>query len=72
MQSGLTTVVTLTKHRGLGKAEQEQLHTLPLYIPEPTDEWGSEEGQKKKTQDGKQQFAPFDFLYGGLFEYLLD
>ena len=53
MNNGLTTVVTLTKHRGLGKPDQEQLHTLPLYVPEVTDEWGSEEGQRKKTQTGE-------------------
>lgn len=33
-------VVTLTKHRGLSKPDDEQLHTLPMYCLEDTDEHG--------------------------------
>lgn len=45
-------VVSLTKHRALSKAEDEQLHVLPLYIMDETDEFGSKEGQEKKIHSG--------------------
>ena len=45
-------VVTLTKHRGWSKPEDEQLHVLPLYIMDNTDEHGSVDGQMKKVQAG--------------------
>lgn len=45
-------VVSLTKHRALSKPEDEQLHVLPLYIMDDTDEFGSKEGQEKKIRSG--------------------
>jgi len=45
-------VVSLTKHRTLSKPEDEQLHVLPLYIMDDTDEFGSKEGQEKKVRSG--------------------
>lgn len=45
-------VVTLTKHRGWTKPEDEQLHVLPLYVMDNTDEHGSIDGQMKKVQAG--------------------
>ena len=32
MYNGCTVVATLTKHRTLEKAEDEQYHVLPLYV----------------------------------------
>ena len=45
-------MVTLTKHRGLSKPQDEQLHVLPLYVMDNTDEFGSVEGQMLKAQNG--------------------
>ncbi|XP_057664950.1 methylcytosine dioxygenase TET isoform X1 [Diorhabda carinulata] len=52
MIDGLTVVVTLCKHRGLEKPPDEQLHVLPLYIPEDTDEFNSKENQERKVEIG--------------------
>ncbi|XP_018309963.1 tet methylcytosine dioxygenase-like isoform X2 [Mycetomoellerius zeteki] len=56
MNNGCTVVVTLTKHRTLSKPEDEQLHVLPLYIMDDTDEFGSKEGQEKKVRSGALEF----------------
>ncbi|XP_023209742.1 putative uncharacterized protein DDB_G0282133 [Centruroides sculpturatus] len=45
-------VVTLTKHQGWHKPDNEQLHVLPLYILDETDEFGSREGQNLKIKNG--------------------
>lgn len=52
MINGLTIVVTLTKQRGMPKPEDEQLHVLPMYIAEDTDEFGSAENQAEKIRTG--------------------
>lgn len=44
--------MTLTKHRGFDKPQEEQLHVLPLCVLDSTDEFGSEEGQKRKKRMG--------------------
>ncbi|XP_076073221.1 uncharacterized protein LOC143044881 isoform X3 [Mytilus galloprovincialis] len=52
MNNGSTVVVTLTKHRGLDKAEDEQLHVLPLYVMDMSDENGSADAQYEKVKTG--------------------
>ncbi|KAL7049374.1 hypothetical protein ACKWTF_003670 [Chironomus riparius] len=56
MQDGCTVQATLLKPRPYGMApEDEQLHVLPLYTMDGTDEFDSEEGQKKKHETGAVQ-----------------
>ncbi len=48
-------VLTLSKpeHREFGcKPDDEQLHVLPHYAPDETDETGSTDGQQKKVEEG--------------------
>ena len=55
VNGGCTVVVSLLKpeNRVFGqKPEDEQLHVLPHYSPDQTDEWGSFEGQMAKAQSG--------------------
>ncbi|XP_055620631.1 methylcytosine dioxygenase TET isoform X2 [Toxorhynchites rutilus septentrionalis] len=56
MQDGCTVQVTLLKPLPPGvKPDDEQLHILPLYTMDTTDEFDSEEGQKKKAETGAVQ-----------------
>ncbi|ELU00383.1 hypothetical protein CAPTEDRAFT_102094, partial [Capitella teleta] len=52
MNNGCTVVATLTKHRGLEKPEDEQLHVLPLCVLESKDEFGSVDNQFAKIRSG--------------------
>lgn len=55
MHNGCTAVVTLARHRGPARAEHEQLHVLPLYVLDNTDEFGSVDGQEDKVRNGALQ-----------------
>lgn len=52
MHNGCTAVVTLAKHRSLNRPPDEQLHVLPLYVLDTTDEFGSKDGQDEKIKSG--------------------
>lgn len=52
MNNGCTVVVSLTKHREITKSTDEQLHVLPLYVADDTDEYGSKEQQNEKMVIG--------------------
>ena len=56
MNGGCTVIVTLTKpeNRKLdGIPDDEQLHVLPHYAPDETDEFGCREGHMKKLETGE-------------------
>ena len=55
MEGGATIIVTLTKpenRENWRNPPDEQLHVLPHYMPDKTDEFGSQEGQKEKVEKG--------------------
>lgn len=53
MNEGCTMVVTLTKSKNkVGRQNEEQLHVLPMYVVDGTDEFGSREGQMEKMKNG--------------------
>lgn len=52
MNNGCTVVVSLTKQRGLSKGEDEQLHVLPLYAMDDSDEFGDKMAQEEKVKKG--------------------
>lgn len=58
-------VVSLTKHRTLSKPDDEQLHVLPLYVMDDTDEFGSKEGQDAKVKSGAVETLTKWVVYGG-------
>ncbi|CAG9840103.1 unnamed protein product [Diabrotica balteata] len=52
MINGCTAVVTLTKHRNVTRPAEEQLHVLPMYRPDDTDEFHSRQNQEMKVKNG--------------------
>ena len=55
MNGGATVIVTLTRpenRENWRNPDDEQLHVLPHYMPDRTDEFGSTEGQKAKVERG--------------------
>ena len=44
--------MTLTKHRGFSRPDDEQLHVLPCCILDDTDEFGSYEGLQRRVRNG--------------------
>lgn len=52
MNGGCTVVVTLTKNGRSAEPDDEQLHVLPLYVVDQTDECGSRERQTEKVRNG--------------------
>lgn len=53
MQDGCTVQAILLKPRPYGvPPDDEQLHVLPMYIMDTSDEFGDEEAQKKKNESG--------------------
>lgn len=58
MQDGCTVQVGLIKPRApgsVGPVEDEQLHVLPLYVMDTTDEFDSADAQKEKHKTGAVQ-----------------
>lgn len=59
MQDGCTVQVGLLKQKSHGGTQpsddDEQLHVLPLYTMDTTDEYGSAEAQKEKNKTGAVQ-----------------
>lgn len=55
MQDGCTVQVALLKSRHPAEEPDEQLHILPLYIMDTTDETGSTDVQKEKNTSGAVQ-----------------
>ena len=52
MNNGSTVVATLTKHRGYAKPNDEQLHVLPLYVLDTSDETSEPIKYKEKVDSG--------------------
>lgn len=55
MQDGCTVQVTLIRPQFFGPIDDEQMHVLPLYIMDTTDEFDSVDGQKEKSKNGAVQ-----------------
>lgn len=55
MQDGCTVQVALLRSRHQSEEIDEQLHILPLYVMDTTDEVGSADAQKEKNNSGGVQ-----------------
>ena len=67
MNNGCTVVVTLTKHRGPGPPDDEQLHVLPLYRLD--DSPLEEQGQTLGELDQRKRSGALQVLTKSVFKF---
>lgn len=68
MNNGCTAVVTLTKNRSSEKTTDEQLHVLPMYVIDSTNEFGSRDNRRDELRFGGIEILQkyVDWYYVGL------